>query len=162
VKKWIIRIVIGILLLLVALIAYVELNKSSIVATILEDATSDLDADLAYEDIDVSLLSTFPYMGIGLEGITLTSTKVATDTPLLKAGKVAVKVDLLSAIKGEQPIPIKGLELTDLHAYLLKDKEGLANYNIYESETTTEETAASLELEKIVISGSTTTSTSQV
>jgi len=97
--------------LLVGFVAYVELNKESIASQLIDEASQDLKGTLTYKDIDVSLLSSFPRIGIGFDQLNITSAVSDIDDPLLLADKVKVEVDLMTAIKENEPIKIKEIHL---------------------------------------------------
>ena len=153
-KKWIIRIVLAILLLVVAFVAYIEFNKESIASQLIDEASQDLKGSVSYADIDVSLLYSFPRIGIGFDKLKVMSALSADDNPLLEADNIRAEVDLMSALRGNEPIKIKEIHLEGLALDLSVSKEGVGNYNIYESEKTSTGEALDLDIENLVIQNS--------
>ncbi len=153
-KKWITRIILAVVALLVGFVAYVELNKESIASQLIDEASQDLKGTLTYEDIDVSLLSSFPRIGIGFDQLNITSAVSDIDDPLLLADKVKVEVDLMTAIKENEPIKIKEIHLDGVKLDLSVSEQGIANYNIYESEGTSSNEELDLDIESLVINNS--------
>lgn len=149
-----IRIALAVLLLIVAFVAYVELNKESIASQLIDEATQDMKGVLSYDDIDVSLLSSFPRIGIGFDDLKLISDLSTTNTPLLVADQIKVEVDLMTAIKGDQPIKVKEIHLDGVHLDLSVSKDGIANYNIYESENSSQGGALDLDIENLILNNS--------
>ena len=152
-KKWIIRIVIALIVIVLGLLAYVEFKKEAIVSGIIQDFADDLDGEITYDDIDVSLLSTFPRIGLSLLDVEVISHINPSASKLLTADRMSVEVDAKAIWQNEQTVPIRTINLDGLDIQLYVDEEGEANYNIYESDQNSEE-GSDIELKELTITNS--------
>lgn len=152
-KKWIIRMLIALLVMVLGLIAYVEFKKEAIVSGIIQDFAEDLDGEIIYGDIGVSFLSTFPRMGLSLEDVKVISHIHPSASELLRADRMSVEVDVKSIWQNQQAIPIRAINLDGLDVRLYINEEGEANYNIYESDQSSEK-GSDIELNELTITNS--------
>lgn len=139
-KKILIGIVVIVVLLLGAMVAIPLIFKDEIIALAKEQIDNYVDADVAFSDMSVSLFRDFPNLALSIEDITVVNRAPFAGDTLADIGEVAVSLDIISVIKGEQ-IVVKGFYLVDptLNVKVLKD--GKANYDIMkESDAPAEET----------------------
>lgn len=133
--------------------------KDSIVERIKQEANANLNARLDFEDVHVSLISSFPYFGFGLEGLSITGVDQFEGQKLVTADDFSLSIDLMSVISGEAyRIEKIALEGVDLHILVLED--GSANYDIAKADTsavvaeeTTETSAFQIALSSYKVEG---------
>jgi len=103
--------------------------KDSLVERIKQEANANLNARLDFEDVDVSLISSFPYFGFSLQGLEITGLDEFEGQKLLSAGDFTLSIDLMSVISGET-YTIEKIAVEDFDLQILVLEDGLANYDI--------------------------------
>lgn len=109
--------------------------KDSIVDRIKQEANASLNAKLDFEDVNVSLISSFPYFGLDLVGLEISGVDRFENQKLVSVDNFGLYIDLMSVISGDrysiEEISVEGM---DLHVLILAD--GTANYDIAKVDTT--------------------------
>ncbi|MGB0979230.1 MAG: AsmA family protein, partial [Croceimicrobium sp.] len=109
--------------------------KDSIVDRIKQEANANLNAKLDFEDVNVSLISSFPYFGLDLVGLEISGVDRFENQKLVSVDNFGLYIDLMSVISGDrysiEEISVEGM---DLHVLILAD--GTANYDIAKVDTT--------------------------
>ena len=92
-----------------------------------------------FEDVDLTLFKTFPYVGLNVEGVTLVnSMEGAGNDTLARIGQLSVGFNLREYLKNDN-IEVTKLVLDDVDANLYTNRDGESNYDIFpSSEDTTE------------------------
>ncbi len=109
--------------------------KGSIVDRIKQEANANLNAKLDFKDVDVSLISTFPYFGFSMEGLEITGVDKFEGQKLVSVQDFGLYIDLMSVISGDKySIEKIAVEGVDLHILVLED--GSANYDIAKIDST--------------------------
>lgn len=101
------------------------------------------DATVDFKDFSLSIVSSFPNLTAGIEGIDIIGTGRFEGDTLLHVGKLYADLDLMKAIGGE--IQVNSVEVDDVLAQAIVTADSLVNWDIValESDTTaTEETVA--------------------
>lgn len=133
-----------VLLLLASAFVLPIVFKDSIVDRIKQEANATLNARLEFEDVDVSLISTFPYFGFSLEGLEIVGREKFEGQKLVSVDDFGLYIDLMSVISGDrysiEKIAIEGM---DLHILVLED--GSANYDIVKSDSSASSTSPEAE-----------------
>ncbi len=124
-----------VVLLFLAAWAFPLVFKDAIVERVKSEANANLKAELNFESVDLSLISSFPYLGFSLEELSLTGTGDFAGKTLLKVGDFGLKVDLMSVISGES-YQINKISLEDVEANLHIDAQGRANFDILKMDST--------------------------
>ncbi|MBI5915301.1 MAG: AsmA family protein, partial [Bacteroidetes bacterium] len=157
-KKLFKRIFIGIgiffLLVIGALIAVPFLFRDDIIAAVKQAANDNLNAKVDFENVDVSLLKSFPNVSIGLENYSVTGIEEFEGVKLIGGESFAITVDFWSAWDfGKVPLEIKSVTLDKPEINVIVLADGSANYDIAKpsTDTSTVETKFQIQLREYAI-----------
>lgn len=143
-------IIIGICL--IAMISIPLFFKGTILSKIKTAANESMNATLEFSDLSLSFFRQFPKLSVGLDQVEITGKGDFEGVKLLKAERLDLSVDVLSAIFGSTVV-INGvhLEKPDLNVFVLKN--GKANYDITKPTPagTPESSGSDLQLQKFSI-----------
>jgi len=119
-----------IILLIGAAVAIPYFYKSEILDLVKVEINKNLRAEVAFDDINLTLLRTFPDMGVSLDNFSVTGVDTFQGLNLFKAKNMALSLDLMSVIKGGGEVQVNeiSLDAPDINVLILQD--GLANYDI--------------------------------
>ena len=130
-------ILIGVVLILwIAIAAYVYSHKQELLLTVTEQLNEDLNGKLTIERMEPSLIQGFPGISVTLENVLLRDSlwdKHKHD--LLKAKNVFIKIDAFSILTGSPTI--KDIRISNGAIYLFTDSSGLRNTDIFKKRDTT-------------------------
>lgn len=130
-------IMIGIVLILwMALAAYVFSHKEELLHTVTEQLNENLNGKLTIERMEPSLIQGFPGISVGLQNVLLRDSlwdKHKHD--LVKAKNVFIKIDAFSILTGSPTI--KDIRISNGAIYLFTDSSGLRNTDIFKKRDTT-------------------------
>ncbi len=117
------------------------LFEDKIVGLVKDLLNRQLDAEVAYEDADLSLLRNFPNASLAMNGLTIVNQReaFANDT-LAKAGSIDLALPLSALFNSEQ-VAIDHIEISNATVHIKIDSLGNANYDI--AKKTTNNSAAS-------------------
>ncbi len=119
--------------LLVLLIAFALLVPVLFGDRIKEEVTKQIDtyvdADVAFGDVDLSVLRDFPKLSLGIEDIMVDGRGVFDTIQLAKLDRLDVSVDFWSAV-GEGPIQIRSVSLDHPRLHVLTLADGRTNTDI--------------------------------
>ncbi len=159
--KLIKRISLGLLIFLilsiVLLLAAPVLFKDEILTFVKKELNQQLDADTDFEDVNVSLIKSFPKLSAEIENLSITGRDSFSGQNLAEIGNLRFVLDLSSVINKEQDPKIEQIIVDDAKIDLLILADGRANYDIYKSTAEATDTAQeglSLELSKVVVNRS--------
>ncbi|MDZ4668334.1 MAG: AsmA-like C-terminal region-containing protein [bacterium] len=133
---------IGLVVIIGLLLVAPFLFKGKIVNLIKEQANANVNAVINFdEDIDLSLISNFPQLSLGIKNLSVSGIEPFNGDTLFWAAETSLSLDLMSVIKGEQ-IQIRKLLLDQprIMAYVLKD--GRYNWDIAKVDTSASKTPA--------------------
>lgn len=143
-------------LLLVTLILAPILFKDKIFAVVKSELNKQLNAEVDFKDIDISLIRNFPKLSVGIEALSIANIEPFRGDTLIAAESIRISLDLMKAIKGEYQIRNVAVIHPRIHA--LVNADGRANWDIMKADSTaaaTEDTSApsafALELQKYSI-----------
>lgn len=139
VKKILLGLLIFLLLLIGAVAAVPFLFRDQIIETVRTEVNDRINAEVTFEDVDISLLRSFPDLSLAFSELAVTGVDTFAGLPLMKATTAGVDLNLMSVIRGGTNIKINGVELVDPEVRILILPSGLANYDI--AKTTGAETA---------------------
>jgi hypothetical protein len=106
--------------------------KDDIIRLIKKQSDEYLNADINFQDLDLSLLSTFPSMTIEIENLTIAGKDSFQDLKLVDLNKLTVKLDLWKIVMdGKYEVKSVLLDEPKIHVKVLAN--GTANYDIYKS-----------------------------
>jgi hypothetical protein len=116
-------------LLLIALILIPIFYKGKIVALIKKAANKQINAQLEFEDLSLSLLKNFPDFTLGIKNLTIINNPPFAGDTLVALSNFATTLDVMSLIRG-QTIKIVSITLDQPRLRLLALKDGTVNWNI--------------------------------
>lgn len=123
---------ITLLVLIIAAVAVPFLFKDKIIAKVKEEANKNLNATLAFDDLDISLFSHFPKLSIELEGLSIAGMNEFKNDTLIKAKELGVSTGIMGLFADEISISRVWINDATIHAIVLKD--GKANWDIAKSD----------------------------
>ncbi|WP_207429585.1 AsmA family protein [Pedobacter sp. SYSU D00535] len=123
----------GIVLLSAAALAPF-LFKDKILAEVKKSINTNVNAKVNFKEVDFTLISSFPYLGVDLDSLTIAGIdSFATDT-LANIPRLHVNLDVMSVIKGES-YQIKSVKLQEPRIYARVLKSGKANWDIAKADS---------------------------
>ena len=123
------------LVLIILIILLPILFKDQIVQFIKDEANANLNTELDFGEVNLSLLSTFPKFSLEINDLTLTGLDEFKGIKLADIKQTNLKLNLWSVISGDQyEISSVGLVEPKIHVMVLPD--GKANYDIVKSDST--------------------------
>ena len=135
-SKYILRGFLILFLLIIATISIVPLiYKEDIIKLIKQQSDHHINADLSFDDLDLSLLSTFPSMSLEIDNLTISGKDTFQDLKLLELNSLRIKLDLWKIIIDSE-YEIKSISLDEPKIHIKVLANGLANYDIYKSTDT--------------------------
>ena len=127
--------------------------KSKIKEAIINEANKNLNAKLNFEDVSLSLFSSFPNFDLNLEKFSIVGVDTFKTDTLIYVEDLSVELDLLSVFKGDE-YKINSINIDKPLLNLLVLNNGKVNWDITKPspvDTTTEETSFSLNLDEFII-----------
>src|SRR5690349_2584670 len=123
-------IVIGLFVVLLAAAAAIPLFfKKEIDAKIKSSINESVNAKVDFKDLDLTLISSFPDMGIKINNLTVLGIDSFAKDTLANIKQLQLNVNLMSVIKGEK-YEIKSINLEEPRILAKVLKSGLANWDI--------------------------------
>lgn len=119
----------SLLLLLAALALVPFFLQDRVVELVRSQLNERLEATVDFEDVDLSLLSTFPTFTVEIVGLEIFGKGVFEGNQLASIRSLGAGVELLSLIRDEQLL-IESLIIDHLELHLLVNEDGGANYDI--------------------------------
>lgn len=132
--KWIIGIVSGLLLLIIAAVILVPiLFKDDLLRLGKNFANEQIDATLDFNDesVQLSLLRSFPNVSFSIEDLSVTGKGAFEGKKLADIGRFYFTINIMDIINKDYTI--NGIEVADADFYVKVLRDGTANYNIVES-----------------------------
>ena len=126
---------------IIALVVNVVFTPSKLTPIVLNTANKNMNAKLDMNSVELTFFSTFPRFGVKLTDGSLVSKAIRdsswqrTDT-LLSFKKAVVVVNIVDYLS-KNKININRLLLDSVNVYAFKGKDGVANWDIFETDTTT-------------------------
>jgi hypothetical protein len=119
------------LILIIALISAPFLFKDKIKQMVVTSINQNLDATVAFEDIDLSLLKSFPKATVSINKLSIINKAPFAGDTLLYSGEVNLKMSVKELFKGEnEAMNIESFYSKDAKVNILFDKNGLGNFDI--------------------------------
>jgi hypothetical protein len=138
--KWIFRIVLAVILLLVLGIVSVPLFlKDKIRAGILEEIDKNINAEAYFSSLSFSSLKNFPHLTISLQDVCLVGVDDFKGDTLARAKELSVSLNIKSILKGNK-FEINSIRLEDPLIYARILPNGKANYDIMKQTDTSDKT----------------------
>ena len=119
------------LVLIIALVSIPFLFKDKIKQMVVTSINQNLDATVAFEDIDLSLLKSFPKANVTIDKLSIINKAPFAGDTLLYSGEVNLKMSVKELFKGEnEAMNIESFYSKDAKVNILFDKNGLGNFDI--------------------------------
>ena len=119
----------SVLLSLGALLLAPFVLKDRVVALVERQISERLEATVAFEDVELSLLSTFPTLTIEVAGLEVVGAGAFEGVTLASVQSLRAGVDLTRLVRDEQLL-IESATIDQPEIYLLVNEDGEANYDI--------------------------------
>lgn len=137
--KYLSKLIFFLIILVFALLIFIPyFYKEEIVEMVKDEATNYIEADLKFDDVSISAISSFPELTVGLSDLKLVGKKVFDGVELINVNQLEIKVDLWKVIFNQE-YEIKYLSLINPVFQLITLDNGASNYDIYISDSTTED-----------------------
>ena len=129
------------LLLLGAAFALPYFFKDTLLAKAKTAINENVNAEVEFSDISLSLFRHFPDISLGLNDLTVQGVDSFADVTLLRANQLDLTLDLFSVLRKRQPVRLEGLDLRAPALDIRVLADGTANYDI--AKTSPDTTAGS-------------------
>ena len=143
IKKWIIRLLILLAVVIITGLVYIEMNKKELVALAVEEMNASIEGTLSYQEADISLFSSFPDLAVSLHNVVLHDVTRQEAKALLDVEMISIDVNLISAFK--KNLIVNTVTIKEGIVYMAVYKDGTTNYNI--SKSSNEETSQQVDFE---------------
>jgi len=130
IKRILIAIVLLLVLGVVFLLAAPIIFKDKIVANVKTSVNSALDAEVDFEDVNLSFLRSFPEISLVLDEVSIIGIDTFAGLPLMTAERAQVDVGFWSVVGGDGNYNIDAVDLDEPFINLLVLTPELANYLI--------------------------------
>jgi hypothetical protein len=149
IARYFLYVLIG-LIIAMAVIPYVY--KDEIIEGIKEAANQNMEADLDFSDIQLSLFAAFPSLQLKIEDIKITGRDTFARQELFKSEVLALNVHLPSLWSKDKVYQVNSIHLLRPEVNLIVLEDGSANYDIFpESDTSTTTSNFALSLNQYAI-----------
>lgn len=116
---------------LIALVSIPFLFKDKIKEMIVKAINENVDATVAFEDVDLSLLKSFPQANVTIDRLSIINKAPFAGDTLFYSGEVNLKMSIKELFKGEgEAMNIESFSSTNGVVNILFDKNGLGNFDI--------------------------------
>jgi len=139
--------------LVIAAIVIPTLYKDEIVEKLKITLNDQLNAKVDFDDINLSLFSSFPNARIDIENLSITGIDTYADTRLYRSKHTMLDVGLSSLIKEDIPYHLREVIIDEANLIIIRSKDGTANYEITK-DTEGEKASYILDLDKYEINES--------
>ncbi|MFN4197474.1 MAG: AsmA-like C-terminal region-containing protein, partial [Flavobacterium sp.] len=119
------------LVVLIALIAAPFLFKGKIKQWVLRSINEQVEATVAFDDVSLSLIRSFPNATVRVEGLSIINNAPFEGDTLFYAKSTQLKMSVRELFKGEgEAMQINSIRVEDSKVNLIINEEGIANYDI--------------------------------
>ncbi len=139
-KKIILGIVALLIVIILALASIPLLFKNKIVAGVKTAINKNVNANVNFKDVDLSILSTFPNLGIQLNDLVVIGVDSFANDTLANIKSLELNLNLMSVLRGET-YQINSVNLFEPNIYAKVLKSGKANWDIMKTDSTETPTA---------------------
>lgn len=134
-KKIVFGILGGFMLLIIALACVPFIFKDKIVAGVKTAINKNVNAKVDFKDVDLSILSTFPNLGIQLNNLVVIGVDSFANDTLANIKTLELNLNIMSVLKGET-YQINSVNLIAPNIYAKVLKSGKANWDIMKKDST--------------------------
>ncbi|WP_178985919.1 AsmA-like C-terminal region-containing protein [Winogradskyella helgolandensis] len=140
--KKVLKIVGIILLFFIAILIAIPFFLESKIDTIVQNyADENLNAELSFDDISLSLISSFPKAEVSVENLKITNRAPFAGETLATAKSLSFEMGMMQLLKGtDSPLEINEIIANELLLVIKTNKTGTTNYDIVKESTRTIET----------------------
>lgn len=130
-KKILKAVGIFLLVLIVALFAAPFLFKDKIKELVVKSINENVDAKVAFEDVDLSLFKSFPKANVTIAKLSIINKAPFAGDTLFYSGEVNLKMSIKELFKGDgEPMNLESFSSKNAVVNILFDKNGLGNFDI--------------------------------
>ncbi|MFM7176595.1 MAG: AsmA-like C-terminal region-containing protein, partial [Bacteroidota bacterium] len=134
-KKILLSIASIVALLLIMIVALPFLFKGKIIEAVKKGANENVNAQVNFTDVGVTLFRHFPHLTISIDSVSIVGRDTFAGDTLLQVGRMVATVDLMSILSGDQ-IRIRSIYLNTPTINLIVLEDGKANWDIAIPDTT--------------------------
>ena len=133
--KKVLKIVGIILLFFIAILIAIPFFLESKIDTIVQNyADENLNAELSFDDISLSLISSFPKAEVSVENLKITNRAPFAGETLATAKSLSFEMGMMQLLKGtDSPLEINEIIANELLLVIKTNKTGTTNYDIESS-----------------------------
>ena len=129
---------------------YFERNKTEIVEKINNQINDNIAGEVKIGDIGYKFLTGFPNFTVVLNDVEVKDSLISIHKrPVLKAGEIEVRLNVMSLLK--QEVSINKIVINDATIDLLKDKNGVSNSNIFKLKKAKTESTSSTSIGEVIL-----------
>lgn len=145
-KKFLKIIGIVLLIFIVILVAIPFVLESKIDTIVQNYADENLEAELSFDDISLSLISSFPKAEVSIQNLKITNRAPFEGEDLVTAKSISFEMGMMQLLKGtEEPLEINEIIANELLLVIKTNKTGAVNYDIVKESETVVETSTETE-----------------
>ncbi len=141
IKKILLTLLILVVLFIAALVAIPYFFKDEIIEEVKIGMNRTLDADVAFGDVDISLIKSFPNLSLSIHDFDISGKGDFDGVKLAKGASMDMAFNFFSIFKTDEPFVLRGFHLEKPEINIVVTKAGKANYDIYKSEPAEDESA---------------------
>ncbi len=131
VKKILKGLGIFILIFIIALAVAPFIFKDKIKALVLKSINENVDANVAFEEVDLSLFKSFPNANVTIDKLSIINKAPFAGDTLFYSGELNLKMSIKELFKGDnEPMNLQGFTSNNAKVNIIFNKEGLGNYDI--------------------------------
>lgn len=120
-----------VLLLLLLLVATPFLFKGKVQNLVVETINKNLNANVAFDEVDLSLFKSFPKATIVIKNLSIVNKAPFEGDTLFIASDIGLRMSVMELFKGKNtPMHIEGIGVSDAFVNIVVNKEGITNYGI--------------------------------
>lgn len=120
-----------VLLLLLLLVATPFLFKGKVQNLVVETINKNLNANVAFDEVDLSLFKSFPKATIVIKKLSIVNKAPFEGDTLFIASDIGLRMSVMELFKGKNtPMHIEGIGVSDAFVNIVVNKEGITNYDI--------------------------------
>lgn len=123
--------------LLIILTAAPFIFKDKIIETLKETINEEVNAKIDWKDSDLTLISSFPYFTLDLNGLNVQGVEQFEDVTLASIETISLSINLRSVLNGKYSVEKIVLNNSEINVIVLED--GSANYDIAKTSDEIEE-----------------------
>ncbi|MFK7933945.1 MAG: AsmA-like C-terminal region-containing protein, partial [Saprospiraceae bacterium] len=141
-KKILAFIAILLVLIIGAAVAIPYFFKDDILVALREEINKNVNAEVDFADIDLSLLRSFPDFSLAIKDYSALGKDDFAGVMLAKGESLDLTLDIWSVINADTPIQLKSVNLDAPNLHIVVTRDGKANYDIFAATSDTATTTS--------------------